>query len=206
MTQYGFHFNGARCTGCKTCAMACKDKNDLPPELGFRNVYEYTGGSWNQDGDLWTNDVYSYYMSVACNHCDSPACVEICPQSALSKDEETGAVVRDLEACIGCGSCASACPYGAPKVDTEAMKSVKCDMCVDRVKAGEKPVCVEACPLRALDFGPIEELRATYGEEAAIAPLPDPSVTMPNLVITPSPKAKPADDTSGMVANPRELS
>ena len=80
MTQYGFHFNGARCTGCKTCAMACKDKNDLPPELGFRNVYEYTGGSWNQEGDLWTNDVYSYYMSVACNHCDSPACVEICPQ------------------------------------------------------------------------------------------------------------------------------
>ncbi|MFR0707306.1 MAG: 4Fe-4S binding protein, partial [Eggerthella lenta] len=26
MTQYGFHFDGTRCTGCKTCVLACKDK------------------------------------------------------------------------------------------------------------------------------------------------------------------------------------
>ena len=26
---YGFYFNGTRCTGCKTCVLACKDKNDL---------------------------------------------------------------------------------------------------------------------------------------------------------------------------------
>ena len=46
------------------------------------------------------------------------------------------------------------------------MKSVKCNMCADRVAAGKQPICVEACPLRALDFGDIEELRAAYGDDA----------------------------------------
>ena len=50
MTQYGFHFDGTRCTGCKTCVLACKDKNNLPNDLNFRNVYEYGGGTWSQDG------------------------------------------------------------------------------------------------------------------------------------------------------------
>lgn len=81
-----------------------------------------------------------------------PLCMANCPQGAIEKDPDTGEVRSDPEKCIGCGTCAKSCPYGAPKVDMEAMKSVKCNMCADRVAAGKQPICVEACPLRALDF------------------------------------------------------
>ncbi|WP_302389645.1 DMSO/selenate family reductase complex B subunit [Eggerthella sinensis] len=205
MTQYGFHFDGKRCTGCKTCVLACKDNKDLSTEIAFRNVYEYGGGSWEQADGLWSNDAFTYYVSVACNHCDSPVCMAKCPQAAISKDPDTGIVTSDPEKCIGCGTCAITCPYSAPKVDDEKKKSVKCDMCADRVAEGKQPICVEACPLRALDFGDIDELRSKYGEVAAIAPLPSEEETHPNIVITEPVNAKPAGDTTGSVLNEREI-
>ena len=85
------------------------------------------------------------------------------------------------------------------------MKAVKCNMCADRVAEGLQPICVEACPIRALDFGPIEDLRAKYGDLAEIAPLPASTETQPNLVITAPANAKPVDDASGTVLNPREI-
>ena len=194
MTQYGFHFDGKRCTGCKTCVLACKDNKDLSAEISFRKVYEYGGGTWSQSDGLWSNDAFGYYVSVACNHCDSPACMAKCPQGAISKDPDTGIVNNDPEKCIGCGTCAIACPYSAPKVDEEIKKAVRCDMCADRVAEGKQPICVEACPLRALDFGDIEELRAAYGDDAE-----------PNIVITEPVNAKPAGDTTGSVLNEREI-
>lgn len=206
MTQYGFHFDGTRCTGCKTCVLACKDKNNLPNELNFRNVYEYGGGSWSQDeGGCWTQDTFTYHVSVACNHCDMPLCMANCPQGAIEKDPDTGEVKSDPEKCIGCGTCTQSCPYSAPKVDTEAMKSVKCNMCAERVAEGKQPICVEACPLRALDFGDIKELRAAYGTDAEIAPLPAASESQPNLVITAPVDAKPVGDSTGAVMNELEI-
>ncbi|MEG0791182.1 MAG: DMSO/selenate family reductase complex B subunit [Gordonibacter sp.] len=205
MTQYGFHFNGQRCTGCKTCVLACKDNKDLSADMAFRKVCEYGGGSWSQADGLWNNDVFTYYVSVACNHCDSPLCMAKCPQGAISKDSKTGIVTSDPEKCIGCGTCVITCPYGAPKVDEEKKKSVKCDLCADRIAEGKQPICVESCPLRALDCGEIADLRAKYGDVAAVAPLPDSSETSPNLVITEPAGAKPFDDTSGSVLNEREI-
>lgn len=52
-----------------------------------------------------------------------------------------------------------ACPYGAPQYNAAKGHMTKCDGCHTRVADGKKPICVESCPLRALDFGPIEELR-----------------------------------------------
>lgn len=59
----------------------------------------------------------------------------------------------------------------------------KCDGCYERVAQGMKPVCVESCPQRALDFDDIEVIRAKHGTECGIAPMPDPSLTNPNIVI-----------------------
>ncbi len=201
---YGFYFNGQRCTGCKTCVMACKDKNDLAENINFRNVLEYGGGTWEKGADgCWGTNTFAYNVSIACNHCDMPMCMAQCPQGAIEKDADTGEVRSDPEKCIGCGTCATTCPYGAPKVDMEQMKSVKCNMCADRVEAGQKPICVEACPLRALDFGDIDELRATYGDVADLAPLPDSSETSPNLVITAPAQAAAAP--AGELLNEREI-
>lgn len=183
MVQYGFYFNAKRCTGCKTCMLACKDYNNLDASVSFRQVYEVAGGGWSQDkSGCWTQDCFAYYVSSACNHCSNPACMEVCPTGAMGKNE-LGLVSVDERRCIGCGYCALSCPYHAPKVDRSVGHSVKCDGCAGRVLKGEQPICVESCPLRALEFGPIDGLRAAYGRTSDMPPFPDSSQTAPNLVL-----------------------
>ena len=169
MSQQAFYFDGTRCTGCKTCQMACKDYKNIDLGISFRHVYEVTIGDTVKDADgILTTTCVSYPLSMSCNHCDSPICFEKCPQSAIIKDADTGLMSIDEEQCIGCGTCAIVCPYNAPKVDEEKKKAVRCNGCAERVAAGEKPVCVEACPARALDFGTAEEM-AKMGERGNIA-------------------------------------
>ena len=67
------------------------------------------------------------------------------------------------------------------------------------------PACVDACPSRALGWGPIQELRDEFGDQAGIAPLPDPSITGPHLVIRPHRDAQGWDAGTGSIANPREI-
>ena len=159
MANYAFYFDGTRCTGCKTCEMACKDYKDLDLGVAFRKVYEVTYGDTTKDDQgIISTTCVSYPLSLSCNHCDDPACAKVCPTGAMHKDAETGLVSVDADKCVGCGYCHMACPYNAPKVDRSKGHSVKCDGCAERVAAGEKPVCVEACPARALDFGTVEEM------------------------------------------------
>ncbi len=70
-------------------------------------------------------------------------------------------------------------------------------MAVTSVSPREKPICVESCPLRALDFRPIAELRAKHGQLAAVAPLPSAHFTRPSIVIKPNANARPCGDTTG---------
>ncbi len=205
MTQYGFYVDSSRCSGCKTCQVSCKDKNELDVGPKFRRVYEYGGGSWVKSGNGWLNNTYTYYLSIACNHCDDPTCVKGCPTGAMHKREQDGLVVVNQDICVGCRYCELRCPYGAPQFDEKKQLMTKCDGCFDRVEKGLQPTCVESCPQRALDFGPIDELRQRYGSENAIAPLPDPSLTRPNLIVKPHPSARPTGDKDGAVMNPKEI-
>ncbi len=52
-TQYGFFIDSSRCTGCKTCELACNNFKDLGPEVSFRRIYEYAGGDWQEDNGVW---------------------------------------------------------------------------------------------------------------------------------------------------------
>ena len=204
MVRYGFHFNGARCTGCKTCMMACADYNDLPSDIAFRQVYEYGGGGWKQDADgAWSSDCFAYYISISCNHCADPACVKVCPTGAMHQDG-MNLVSVNSKMCIGCGYCAFSCPYRAPKVNRAQGYSAKCDACKSRLNEGLQPVCVEACPVRALDFGDVIELNNKYGSTSAIPPLPAASATKPNLVIT-VPKDFDHGDINGELLNQNEI-
>ena len=182
--QYGFFIDTTKCTGCKTCHVTCKDDNDLPLGVKWRRVYEYAGGNWSKNADgSFKNSVFSYYTSIGCNHCSHPVCVKACPTGACHKRQKDGLVHIDQSVCIGCRSCERACPYDAPQFDSNRGVMTKCDGCYDRIAEGRKPACVESCTMRALDFGPIDELRAKYGSTADIQPLPDSSITNPNLVI-----------------------
>lgn len=206
MTQYGFYFDNSRCTGCRTCEMACKDKKDLGADVAFRRIFDYEGGTCSIDAaGLATNASFAYHLSMACNHCTSPACVANCPQGAVHKDADTGLVLPNDDKCIGCGMCVKSCPYGVPHVDETKGKMVKCDGCYDRVTAGKKPICVDACPLRALEFDDIDVLKKAHADASGpIAPMPE-SKTVPNLIIKTCPAAKPVGDTTGSVINLQEV-
>lgn len=181
--QMGFYFDATRCTGCKTCVLACKDYNDLDAQAAYRQVYEYGDGGWERGADgTWSHSVAVYYVSLACNHCDAPVCVQVCPTGAMHKDD-LGLVRVNAGRCIGCGYCEMSCPYRAPRVDRDLGHSTKCDGCRSRLDEGRGPICAEACPTRAIEFGPVADLRAAYGAAADLAPLPPSEATRPNLVL-----------------------
>ena len=99
-----------------------------------------------------------------------------------------------------------ACPYSAPQFNPEKGIMTKCDGCKDYRDAGQKPACVAACPSRALDWGEIEELGTRYGTDVrSVEPLPDPSITHPNLLITPHRDAQSPGHGTGEIANPEEI-
>lgn len=201
---YGFFFDQSLCTGCKACQVACKDKHDLPVGVTWRRVVEYVGGTWQCAGSTFSPSVFAYYTSVSCNHCEDPVCVEVCPTTAMSVRDD-GTVWVDQDKCVGCRYCQWACPYGAPQLDPRSGHMSKCDLCYDYRSTGQDPACVSACPSRALDWGPIERLRAEHGDQAGIAPLPDPSLTKPHLVIKPHRDAQSWDEGTGSIMNPKEI-
>lgn len=130
--------------------------------------------------------------------------MRVCPTTAMSRRDD-GTVYVDDAKCVGCRYCQWACPYGAPQLNTETGHMTKCDLCYDYRETGQNPACVDACPSRALDFGPIDELRDEYGTENGVAPLPDPSITQPHLVIKPHRDAQAWDAGTGHIANPKEI-
>ena len=202
--DYGFFFDQAACTGCKACQVACVDKHDTPDGVVWRRVAEYSGGTWQVDGNTVTPNIFAYYTSIACNHCARPVCVEVCPTTAMTRRDD-GTVYVDQGKCVGCRYCEWACPYSAPQADTDRGHMTKCDLCFDYRSEGLDPACVAACPSRVLGWGPIDELRAEHGDEAGIAPLPDPSITEPHLVIRPHRDAQRWDQATGHIANPGEI-
>ena len=206
MTQYGFYYDNSRCTGCRTCEMACKDYHDLPQTCSYRHVFDYEGGDTTLEDGVVKCAAYMYHVSAACNHCEEPACIDSCPFGAIEKEEDTGIVFINQDTCKGANKCTEACPYGVPVFFEEAKRSNKCDGCRTRVADGKNPICVDACPLRALEFGDVEELRKAHPDAVDnIAPLADPSQTKPSLVIKPAPAAKEYNDTTGAVLNEKEV-
>ena len=183
--QLGFFIDSSLCSGCKACMIGCKDKNDLDSSRAFRRVYEVRGGGFQPEGNGWANNVFAFTLSISCNHCSDPICVKNCPTTAMTKREEDGVVVVDKTKCIGCGYCAWSCPYSAPQFNAATGQMSKCDFCIDLLAKKEDPVCVATCPLEAIKYGDIEELRKKYGSLADVKGLPDSSLTRPNLVVKP---------------------
>ena len=206
--QLAFYFNASACTGCKACQIACKDRSNLPVGVTWRRVYQYGGGNWvphpDQPDILIPNNMFVYSMSVSCMHCQEPLCVEICPAAAITKRDD-GVVLLDGDKCLGCRYCEWACPYGAPQFNEDTGTMTKCDFCQDLIAKGENPVCVDACPLRALDYGDIEELQAKYGTDVtAIEPLPTADLTTPSVVITPHKNAQASGNGTGKILSVEE--
>ncbi|MFC2025139.1 4Fe-4S dicluster domain-containing protein [Chloroflexota bacterium] len=159
--QLGFYFDQSRCVGCYTCVVACKDWHDVPAgPASWIRVSTIEKGKYP--------DVSVAFLSIPCYHCAEPLCVSACPVGAITKREEDGVVVVDREKCLGednCELCREVCPYDAPQFGAEDnARMQKCDLCLDRLAENKIPICVGACLQRALDVGPIDELKAKYGD------------------------------------------
>ena len=92
---------------------------------------------------------------LVCRHCEYGTCVQACPVEALERDE-TGRLKRYSMRCIGCKSCAHACPFGTIYLELLPYKLSHCDFCIDRSER-EPPLCVRSCPYGALEFREVEE-------------------------------------------------
>jgi anaerobic dimethyl sulfoxide reductase subunit B (iron-sulfur subunit) len=180
--QIAFFVDTTRCINCKTCEIACKDFNDSAVGRRIRKVRVFEGGEFP--------NVFAYNISMSCNHCEEPVCVRHCPAGAYKKRAGDGIVVHDPERCIGCRYCTWLCPYGAPQYDAAEGRVRKCNLCVDRLEKGQTPVCVSACPLRAIEIGRLEEISRRSGAVAEIRDLPSSRLTKPACRYRVRPEAK----------------
>ncbi|MCK5037933.1 MAG: CoB--CoM heterodisulfide reductase iron-sulfur subunit A family protein, partial [Thermoplasmata archaeon] len=57
--------------------------------------------------------ITSSINAATCSSCGM--CVEVCPYSAITQDEETGIAVVNAALCKGCGACAATCPSGSAR-------------------------------------------------------------------------------------------
>lgn len=202
--QYAFFVDSDACSGCRTCQVACKDAHDLRAGLSWRRVFEVTAGGWQRRHGAWVADVAAYYLSVACHHCQTPVCAQQCATDAIGKRPD-GVVLIDDSRCTKCRKCEHDCPYGAIRWDSAAGVPRKCTFCVDRLDAGQAPVCVTACPNRALGYGEREDLARRPGTTSQVFPLPDAALAGPALVVAPHRRAAEMADRAPAVANWEEV-
>ena len=176
MTKLGMVIDLSRCVGCHTCANACKMSNNVPMGMLWNRVL--TDGEDVLDGAQGTYpDLTRRYVPLACQHCENPACMKVCPTGATHKDEK-GRVEIDYDKCIGCRFCMAACPYNArvfnwsePDHDPDfqtGFKDVpvrprgvmeKCTLCKERCDADpdNEPMCVVCCPSSARVYGDLDD-------------------------------------------------
>ena len=221
------------CVGCHACATSCKEWNagGIAGPLTDENPYG------KDPHGVWFNRVHSYELAAethphrnpspvngrgttqaqpemtlhfprSCLHCETPACVTVCPTGASYKRAEDGIVLVDEDKCIGCQLCSWACPYGAREYSQVEGVMQKCTLCVDRIynqhlpEAEREPACVQACPTRARHFGdlgdPESRVSKLVAERNGVALMPELGYAPVNRYLPPRPR-RGADDALGTI-------
>ncbi len=169
------------CVGCNACVTACKGWNDQGYGAPLSDQDPYGA----DPSGVFLNRVHSYQVQApdlaaitvnlprSCLHCEDAPCVTVCPTGASYKRVEDGIVLVNEDACIGCGLCAWACPYGARELDAAAGVMKKCTLCVDRIynenlpEEDRQPACVRSCPTGARHFGDFADPDSTVSRLSA---------------------------------------
>jgi anaerobic dimethyl sulfoxide reductase subunit B (iron-sulfur subunit) len=177
MGQYGFYFDQSRCIGCNACTVACKQWHQISPGAEkWMRVYQWETGAFPH--------IRVHFLAIPCYHCERPLCAGACPNGAIYKEEKYGAVLIDPGKCTGNRRCWKACPYGSILFasDSPGEKASKCTMCIDRLTEGKTPICVLSCSMRALEFGPIDQLASQHGNLKELEEMPSSTITRPAVV------------------------
>jgi Fe-S-cluster-containing dehydrogenase component len=180
---FGYALDISRCIGCRRCVYACTEENNQSrdPQVHWIRVLqmdkEHGVDFAHADAYYQPEQVPEeghFYVPVQCQQCQNAPCTKVCPTGA-TWTEKDGIVVIDYDWCIGCRCCMAACPYGArhfnwraPTLPRDELNPSmhylgnrprprgvveKCTFCIQRVRAGRYPACVEVCPVGARKFG-----------------------------------------------------
>ena len=197
------------CVGCQACVTACKGWNDQGYGVPLADADPYGA----DPSGVFLNRVHSYQVQPdtgpaqtvtfprSCLHCQDAPCVTVCPTGASYKRAEDGIVLVNESACIGCGLCAWACPYGAREMDPSAQVMKKCTLCIDRIynetlaEEDREPACVRTCPTGARHFGdfadPNSKVSRLTAERGGYDLMPDLGTRPTNKYLAPRPKDQP---------------
>jgi len=181
--RWGFLVDTYKCVGCGFCVKACKTENDIPLEANVTRtwveryvvtkdgntvmdtpkgaLYGFTDPriDQNESGLLEVPDdeiTQAFFVPKLCNHCETPACVQVCPVGATYSAAD-GVVLVDREWCIGCGYCIMGCPYGVRFFHPTKHVADKCTFCYHRISKGGDTACAQACPFGARRIGNLRD-------------------------------------------------
>jgi len=220
------------CVGCHACAVGCKQWNSGgiagpltdeqpygkdPTGVWFNRVHSYElapsdtcGGASNASSAANAQPAQTLHFPRSCLHCETPACVTVCPTGASYKRAEDGIVLVDEDKCIGCKLCSWACPYGAREYSEVEGVMKKCTLCVDRIynenlpEAEREPACVQVCPTRARHFGdlgdPESKVSKLVAERGGVALMPELGYAPVNRYLPPRPRRTGQDDAGADAA------
>lgn len=193
------------CVGCQACVTNCKEWNTGGHSAPLTDFNPYGN---NVDG-VWFNRVHTFetgdgpdsrtvHFPKSCLHCETPACVTVCPTGASYKRSSDGIVLVDHNKCIGCKLCSWACPYGAREYDPDEGVMKKCTLCIDRIyndtlpEADRQPACVITCPSRARHFGdlgdPNSDVSRLVRERGGYDLMPEQGTKPVNKYLPPRPR------------------
>ena len=129
----------SQCTGCRMCELVCSFTHNkiFNPSLSRIRVT--------------TDESELIDFPVTCRHCADPTCQSVCPTQAISRNNRQEVNQINEELCVGCGECASACPFGAIYIPMGEKVPISCDLC------GGEPQCVKYCPREVLIYTSNEE-------------------------------------------------
>ena len=142
-----------KCVACRTCELQCaivhSKSKDLKKAIGEKPLSKPRVKVEAFEGEV---------LPLQCRHCEDAPCIKICPTKAIDRADQDSPVLVDSELCIGCKMCVLVCPFGVINMDEKGKAIIKCDLCIERLRKGEKPACVMACPTHTLKFMILDEI------------------------------------------------
>ncbi len=145
--QKALLMDNSLCIECQACRVACQNEHEIDVEYSFIKFI-------NQEKGEYPNVEYNLRRN-SCMHCPDAPCVSVCPVDALYFGEGEFTAL-DVEECIACGQCLTACPFDVPEIGEERM--YKCNGCQHLIAEDGIPACVNTCIAYALDFGDFDDM------------------------------------------------
>ena len=164
--------DSTRCVGCKRCELVCTEFNDgkAQPSLARIKVSRnYNYGPKGQQMGVGRDGAGEFgnlrIIQDTCKQCPHPVpCATACPNSAIVRDEKTGARVVDVKKCTGCRFCQRACPWEMTVFDEATSKASKCFLCNGAQE------CAANCSTGAIKYVAWRDLSRAVPVRTAIMP------------------------------------